>query len=194
MSAAHLISTGCRIFITIQWSGFIIMCSTIYPVRDNFFSFEILYKCSNSLIFFLISDPRTRDWFLIPSPVPGTSILIGYLYFILSWGPKHMQHRKPYQLKNILVCYNFLQVLLSFWLFYEGLDAAWLRKYSWKCQSVDYSNSPEALRVSSFPFYFFYSFYIFFFLSIFILYICLACHAFFSCEVTIFNDINRSRD
>ncbi|XP_043786686.1 elongation of very long chain fatty acids protein AAEL008004 isoform X1 [Apis laboriosa] len=99
-------------------------------------------------VFYDLSDPRTRDWFLIPSPVPGTSILIGYLYFILSWGPKHMQHRKPYQLKNILVCYNFLQVLLSFWLFYEGLDAAWLRKYSWKCQSVDYSNSPEALRVA----------------------------------------------
>lgn len=95
----------------------------------------------------MLLDPRTRDWFLIPSPVPGGSLLIGYLYFILSWGPRHMEHRKPYQLKNILVFYNLLQVLLSFWLFYEGLDAAWLRKYSWKCQPVDYSNSPDALRV-----------------------------------------------
>lgn len=95
-----------------------------------------------------LADPRTKDWFLIPSPVPGITILIGYLYFILSWGPKHMENRKPYQLKNILICYNFLQILLSFWLFYEGLDAAWLRKYSWKCQSVDFSNSPEALRVA----------------------------------------------
>lgn len=121
--------------------------------------------------FFLISDPRTKDWFLIPSPVPGITILIGYLYFILSWGPKHMENRKPYQLKNILICYNFLQILLSFWLFYEGLDAAWLRKYSWKCQSVDFSNSPEALRVSSFPFLFSLSFYIFFFhLSIYLHY------------------------
>lgn len=99
-------------------------------------------------VFHDLSDLRTRDWFLIPSPVPGASILIGYLYFILSWGPRHMEHRKPYQLKNILVFYNFLQVLLSFWLFYEGLDAAWLRKYSWKCQPVDYSNSPDALRIA----------------------------------------------
>lgn len=99
-------------------------------------------------VFHDLSDPRTRDWFLIPSPVPGASIIIGYLYFILSWGPRHMEHRKPYQLKKILVFYNFLQVLLSFWLFYEGLDAAWLRKYSWKCQPVDYSNSPDALRVA----------------------------------------------
>ncbi|XP_017763310.1 PREDICTED: elongation of very long chain fatty acids protein AAEL008004 [Eufriesea mexicana] len=99
-------------------------------------------------IFHDLSDPRTREWFLIPSPVPGASILIGYLYFVLSWGPRHMQHRKPYQLKNILVLYNFLQVLLSTWLFYEGLDAAWLRKYSWKCQPVDFSNTPEALRIA----------------------------------------------
>ncbi|XP_076754082.1 stuck in traffic [Xylocopa sonorina] len=99
-------------------------------------------------VFHDLSDPRTRDWFLLPSPVPGASLLIGYLYFVLSWGPKHMEHRKSYQLRNTLVVYNLLQVLLSFWLFYEGLDAAWLRKYSWKCQPVDFSNSPEALRVA----------------------------------------------
>lgn len=136
-----------------------------------FFSFETLHLYSDSLIFFfLISDPRTKDWFLIPSPVPGITILIGYLYFILSWGPKHMENRKPYQLKNILICYNFLQILLSFWLFYEGLDAAWLRKYSWKCQSVDFSNSPEALRVSSFPFLFSLTRSTFFFSSIYLHY------------------------
>lgn len=81
------------------------------------------------------------------SPVPGASIMFGYLYFVLSWGPKHMEHRKPYQLKNLLIVYNFLQVLFSAWLFWEGLDAAWLTKYSWKCEPVDYSDTPEARRV-----------------------------------------------
>ncbi|XP_076618224.1 very long chain fatty acid elongase AAEL008004-like isoform X2 [Colletes latitarsis] len=99
-------------------------------------------------VFHDLSDPRTKDWFLIRSPVPGATLLIGYLYFCLSWGPRQMEHRKPYQLKNILVVYNFLQVLLSCWLFYEGLDGAWLRNYNWKCQSVDFSTSPEALRVA----------------------------------------------
>ncbi|XP_015430291.1 PREDICTED: elongation of very long chain fatty acids protein AAEL008004-like [Dufourea novaeangliae] len=99
-------------------------------------------------IFHDLSDPRTKDWFLIPSPVPGLTIIFGYLYFCLSWGPRQMQHRKPYNLKNILVVYNFLQVLLSCWLFYEGLDGAWLRKYSWKCQPVDFSYTPEAMRVA----------------------------------------------
>ncbi|KAG7196570.1 hypothetical protein KM043_016505 [Ampulex compressa] len=99
-------------------------------------------------IFHDLADSRTTDWFLMSSPMPGTTILIGYLYFVLSWGPKHMEHKKPYQLKNILVLYNFLQVLLSTWLFYEGLDGAWLRKYSWKCEPVDFSYSQEALRVA----------------------------------------------
>jgi len=101
----------------------------------------------HSFIVIFFPDPRTRDWFLISSPVPGASIIIGYLYFVLSWGPKHMKHRKPYQLNNVLVLYNFLQVLLSTWLFWEGLDGAWLNNYNWKCEPVDFSYSPHALRV-----------------------------------------------
>jgi len=94
------------------------------------------------------SDPRTRDWFLIPSPISGASIIIGYLYFVLSWGPKYMEHRKPYQLKNTLVVYNFLQILISIWLFWEGLTGAWLNSsYNWRCEPVDFSYSPHALRV-----------------------------------------------
>ncbi|KAF7988106.1 hypothetical protein HCN44_007600 [Aphidius gifuensis] len=99
-------------------------------------------------VFHDVADPRTKEWFLMSSPVPGASIMFGYLYFVLSWGPRHMEHRKPYKLNNTLIIYNFIQVLLSIWLFWEGLDAAWLRKYSWKCEPVDQSNSPEALRIA----------------------------------------------
>ncbi|KAL0109567.1 hypothetical protein PUN28_014551 [Cardiocondyla obscurior] len=99
-------------------------------------------------IFHDLSDPRTRDWFLISSPVPGLSLLIGYLYFVLSWGPKNMEHRKPYKLKNILVVYNFLQILLSTWLFNEGMEAIFLHNYSLTCEPVDFSYDPYALRVA----------------------------------------------
>ncbi|XP_058806778.1 elongation of very long chain fatty acids protein 7-like [Phymastichus coffea] len=99
-------------------------------------------------IFWDLSDPRTRNWFLLSSPLPGLAILTTYLYFVLSWGPRYMEQRKPFVLKKTLVIYNFFQVLLSFWLFYEGLDGAWLRHYSWKCEPVDFSNSPHAMRVA----------------------------------------------
>ncbi|KAF7413396.1 hypothetical protein HZH68_001885 [Vespula germanica] len=99
-------------------------------------------------LFHDLSDPRTRNWFLVSSPVPGISILIGYHYFIHSWGPKYMEHRKPFQMKNVLVMYNLIQVLLSTWIFIEGLSSAWLTKYSFKCEPVDFSESPDALKIA----------------------------------------------
>ncbi|KAJ8954320.1 hypothetical protein NQ318_005907 [Aromia moschata] len=93
-------------------------------------------------------DPRTNTWFLIRHPLPPLTILGLYLYFVLSWGPKFMKNRKPYEMKYVLVIYNFLQVLVSIWLFLESLDGCWLGKYSWKCEPVDRSYSPHALRVA----------------------------------------------
>jgi elongation of very long chain fatty acids protein 7 len=34
-------------------------------------------------------------------------------------GPKLMENRKPFQLKNTLIAYNLFQVIFSTWLFYE---------------------------------------------------------------------------
>ncbi|KAI5643768.1 GNS1/SUR4 family domain-containing protein [Phthorimaea operculella] len=99
-------------------------------------------------LFVELADPRTNDWFLINSPFPGLTIIGLYLYFVLNWGPRYMADKKPFQLQKTLVVYNFLQVLVSCWLFYEGLDAGWLRHYSWKCQPVDFSRTPEAMRVA----------------------------------------------
>lgn len=64
-------------------------------------------------------DPRTNDWPLISSPIPGLTILAVYLYFILSWGPRHMANRKPYKLENVLIAYNLIQVIVSTYIFYE---------------------------------------------------------------------------
>ncbi|XP_014357317.2 elongation of very long chain fatty acids protein 7 [Papilio machaon] len=99
-------------------------------------------------LFVELADPRTNDWFLIKSPGPGLAIIGLYLYFTLKWGPRYMADKKPFQLQKTLVVYNFIQVFVSIWLFYEGLDAGWLRTYSWKCQPVDFSRSPEAMRVA----------------------------------------------
>lgn len=65
------------------------------------------------------ADPRTNDWPLIKSPVPGLSIIGLYLYFVNSWGPRFMKDRKPYQFKQTLIVYNFIQVLISVYLFTE---------------------------------------------------------------------------
>jgi len=51
--------------------------------------------------------------------MPGLTIMATYLYFVLSWGPRYMQHRKPYDLTNLLVLYNMAQVFISIFIFYE---------------------------------------------------------------------------
>ncbi|XP_075235434.1 very long chain fatty acid elongase AAEL008004-like [Lycorma delicatula] len=95
-----------------------------------------------------LGDTRTNDWLLLGSPMPGLTILGLYLYFVLSWGPRYMLHRKPYDLQNVLIIYNFIQVLVSIWIFWEAMDAAWWSKYSWRCEPVDWSRSPAAMRIA----------------------------------------------
>lgn len=64
-------------------------------------------------------DPRVKDWFMMHSPVP-TVIIVGiWLYFVTRLGPKLMENRKPFSLKNTLLVYNFLNVLISIYLFNE---------------------------------------------------------------------------
>lgn len=87
---------------------------------------------------------------MIKSPVPGLTILAAYLYFINSLGPRLMANRKPFKLEKTLIVYNLIQVIVSCWLVFEALDGAWLRHYSWRCQPVDHSRSPQAFRVSYF--------------------------------------------
>lgn len=80
-----------------------------------------------------------------------------------------MENRKPFELRKILIVYNFLQVLFSIWLFNEASSTGWLTGYSFRCQPVDYSQSPTALRVSAIYLYychtFFFKFLFWFFLQ-----------------------------
>lgn len=99
-------------------------------------------------IFTDLADPRTNHWPLIGSPVPGLTILAVYLYFVSTWGPRYMANRKPFKLEKTLIVYNFIQVVFSVYLVVEGLDGAWLRKYSWKCEPVDWSENENAMRVA----------------------------------------------
>ncbi|KAI5756457.1 hypothetical protein M8J77_025223 [Diaphorina citri] len=93
------------------------------------------------------SDPRVKDWFLMSGPLPTVCICLSYAFIVKIVGPKLMEDRKPFQLRKTLIVYNFLQVLFSSWLFYEAMDGAWYRDYSLRCEPVDYSTTPKAMRV-----------------------------------------------
>uniref|UniRef100_A0A1B0BMI3 Elongation of very long chain fatty acids protein n=1 Tax=Glossina palpalis gambiensis TaxID=67801 RepID=A0A1B0BMI3_9MUSC len=71
------------------------------------------------------ADPRTKDYPLMSSPFPTIAICLSYAYFVKVLGPKLMENRKPFQLRTVLVVYNFAQVLFSAWLFYETARGCW---------------------------------------------------------------------
>ncbi|XP_064624277.1 very long chain fatty acid elongase 4-like isoform X1 [Lineus longissimus] len=93
-------------------------------------------------------DPRVESWFLMKNPIPVFVIFILYLLMV-KYGPKFMQNREPWNLRLIIVPYNALMVALSTYMFYEVLVSAVLARYSLKCQPVDYSSNPLAVRMAS---------------------------------------------
>lgn len=74
-------------------------------------------------------------------------ILVSYVYFCVSAGPRYMKDKKPYELRKVMIAYNFIQVLMSAYLVNEGLQGGWGGEYNFFCQPVDYSDNPMAIRV-----------------------------------------------
>ncbi|XP_071658265.1 very long chain fatty acid elongase 7 isoform X1 [Patagioenas fasciata] len=93
------------------------------------------------------TDPRLEGWPLMSSPFPTTFIIGTYIYFVTSLGPKLMENKKPFELRQIMAFYNFSVVALSLYMTYEFLMSGWATGYSFRCDIVDYSRSPTALRM-----------------------------------------------
>uniref|UniRef100_A0A5F8GGY1 Elongation of very long chain fatty acids protein n=1 Tax=Monodelphis domestica TaxID=13616 RepID=A0A5F8GGY1_MONDO len=76
------------------------------------------------------ADPRLQGYPLMDTPLLMTSILVAYVYFVLSLGPRLMANRKPFQLRGFMVVYNFSLVALSLYIVYEMVRVAWLFLFS----------------------------------------------------------------
>ena len=60
-----------------------------------------------------------NEWLLMSGPFPTLAICLSYAYLVKVLGPRIMENRKPMNLRAVLIVYNFVQVALSAWLFYE---------------------------------------------------------------------------
>lgn len=90
---------------------------------------------------FNFSDPRTTNLPLVGSLAPFVIICAVYLRFVLKDGPNYMKDRKPFELKGLMAFYNLFQVIVCFGLASYGLYW-WILHHKFKCQPVEYSNSP----------------------------------------------------
>ncbi|XP_072758486.1 very long chain fatty acid elongase 7 [Anoplolepis gracilipes] len=106
--------------------------------------FIAIYKYINENL----ADPRTKDYFMIGSPLPGLALLGFYIYFVYNLGPRLMSKRQPFQLNRILQIYNLLQIIINAYIFYRALDLGWLRDFSYFCEPVDYSHTPKAIEIT----------------------------------------------
>lgn len=66
------------------------------------------------------SDPRVKDWFMIPSIFP--TVYLTLHFFVTNIGPKKMKNR-------------------------ELAVVAWFRHYSWKCQAIEYEENEIVRRM-----------------------------------------------
>lgn len=55
--------------------------------------------------------PILETWTLMGSPAPIILLFTSYLFFVLKFGPKYMETRKPFNLINFTRVYNIFQVV-----------------------------------------------------------------------------------
>lgn len=58
-------------------------------------------------------DSQIDEWPLMSNPNLVFGIVAAYVAFVLHFGPKFMEGRKPYDLKWFIVAYNAFQVIYS---------------------------------------------------------------------------------
>ncbi len=118
-------------------------------------------------------DRRVDGWLFMDSPWPTLGLCLTYVFLVKVAGPRFMRDREPYNVRNFLIVYNFCQVIFSLYIFTEVrssgfffksdyeysnniipfflnlqlLQSGWGGDYSLRCQPVDYSNNPKALRM-----------------------------------------------
>ncbi|KAF7222574.1 elongation of very long chain fatty acids protein 1a [Nothobranchius furzeri] len=105
-------------------------------------------------------DARVKDYPLMQSPLQMTGILVAYVMFSVYIGPRMMANRKPYGLHRAMIVYNLCMVLLNAYIVYEFMMSGWATTFTWRCDLIDPSSSPQALRMVRVAWLFYFSKYI----------------------------------
>lgn len=74
-------------------------------------------KCS--IIFPILLDPRTQNWYLMRTPWPGLALMILYLMAVFKWLPKYMSNRPAYDLRGAIAIYNIIQIIGCSYVVYQ---------------------------------------------------------------------------
>ncbi|XP_015911280.1 very long chain fatty acid elongase 4 [Parasteatoda tepidariorum] len=102
------------------------------------------------------SDKRVAAWPLMQSPFPTVMLIVLYLCSV-HYGPQLMRSRQPFEMRWILVFYNFAMTFLNLYIGLELLVCAWKQNYNWACQLVDFSSNPYEVRIAKALWWYYFS-------------------------------------
>jgi hypothetical protein len=97
--------------------------------------------------FYDLADPRTRDRFLMGSPLLFIVVMVFYVRFVKIKLSRWMKTRKAFDVRLATIIYFSFNNFAHLYLALKGAPY-WLSKYSWRCEPLDTSSSQEALDVS----------------------------------------------
>ena len=98
-----------------------------------------------SLIHILIKDPDEEwssivyNWPMLSSPIPTAIACIAFIIAVKFIGPNIMNTRQPFNVKPVIILYNFVMVGVNLWMFFQFGKLGWFGSYSFKCQPFDAS-------------------------------------------------------
>lgn len=84
---------------------------------------QIIFDVHLWVFFFIIlfADPRSENLPLVSFPATY-GLLAVYLFGVLHLGPRLMEKRQPFRIKNLLIVYNALQILVNIYVWFYVSD------------------------------------------------------------------------
>ncbi|KAK5647179.1 hypothetical protein RI129_002071 [Pyrocoelia pectoralis] len=119
----------------------------MFKVLKRLYGEDIRYLCFQ-YDYTLNEHKRTATWPLISSPLPLLALVAAYLYCVYIFLPKYMANRKPYSLKKYIAFYNVFQVIACCVVIYGISTSGWTMNYILRCQELDLSDDPIAIRMA----------------------------------------------
>ena len=98
---------------------------------------------------YLFLDQRVKDLFLMRTPFPGLVIIGLYMAFILKWGPKYMENRRPMKVEGFIKVFNIIQIFCCTFLFFECIRLYYLKGFNIVCEPIDFSDTPHLRELST---------------------------------------------
>jgi len=71
------------------------------------------------------------------------------MYFVLYAGPRFMKDRPPYELRNFILIYDVIQILVNLWFVKQHISYGWFSEFSLTYAPPN-SDSLNAIKVCSY--------------------------------------------